>query len=867
MTKNLFSSLVALVLMVFSINTFAQGYTPIRGMGIEAKAVNTGGICLACYNGSLSPVIDADLNNSASMGSFAGLAGGNGISVKNTVETYPAGTITGFNIDTGISIITAEFLSSLTIATYKDGVLQESSTSSTLVSVPAFGGTKNRIFLHFKSTKAFNEVRIAQTRLLSVWSAMNVYYAFAFSPDKMINENNAVCDDIIAGSGVDNNVSGSSQFIAPLSMVNNKERISDGDKNSYGTITMPVGILGSFSIGLLDKDQVYPAGNRAGFVISPDDEGKLLSAEFLKNITVETYLFGQLQDSKTLSDGGGLINIKVLGFGRGKQKVSLTTTKPFNEIRLKVSQTFGANLGTLKVYYAFEEPVSCDCDDKIQTSGSAIQGNVLSGSSWTSGQGLFGLVFSKMLDTNRIVDNNTTNYGSTYIPAASLFSIFSSYVTVQSNTTLPKNTFAGFTLEKSANLIGVSILQNITVALYNNNTFTESFTGTGSLFSGNFFTSDSNKFWVGGKATKPFNRIKIIFASGTGLRFPQEYKIFNAFASLDDDNDGVPNCYDQCPNGDDSIDTNGNGIPDCAEGAPCVQSDKSDNVDSDNDGIKDACDGDSDNDGIPDSIEDGNKNGKYVDDDFEGDTNLVTTLGDGIPNYLDLDSDNDGILDLHESGIPMSIIQQIDADMNGVIDAGVADLNKNGIADLIEDSTKPNGMKYPIADTDGDGIPDFLDIKSNNSLFDLYAIGKSNLDEFGGGFVSRSTDFDADGIMNSVDTKQDVKGAPGSPMSPYAVQAINATSRIIASPSAMAEVAQDVKIYPNPVKAGEVLNLQSANSKEHTNYVIYSAQGQVVKSGNFTGTSTIDTSSLVTGVYIIKVETISTVKSYKVIVK
>jgi hypothetical protein len=40
-------------------------------------------------------------------------------------------------------------------------------------------------------------------------------------------------------------------------------------------------------------------------------------------------------------------------------------------------------------------------------------------------------------------------------------------------------------------------------------------------------------------------------------------------------------------------------------------------------------------------IEDFNNNGKFEDDDSEGNILIVPVLGDGISNYLDLDSDND----------------------------------------------------------------------------------------------------------------------------------------------------------------------------------------------------------------------------------
>lgn len=864
MTKKLFERLSAMLMaFLMSATVFSQqGYEPIRGLGVEAKPVNNSGICLACYNGSMNAVVDADLNNNVNLGNFISVVSGNGISVKNNNAVYPAGYITGFNVDLGTSFFTLDLLSSLKISTYKNGVLQESTTSGTLLSVPAFGGSKNRVFLHLKTTKDFNEVRLYQTNVMSLFSALNVYYAFAFDPAKVPVDNNGICDDIIAGSGVDGNISASSSFIAPLSSVQNRERIGDGDKNSYGSVVLPAGILGSYSVGVLDKNQVYPAGNRAGFVIAPDDEGKLVSAEFLKNITIETYLYGQLQDSKTLLDGGGLINIKVLGFGTGKQKVTLTTTKPFNEVRLKITQTAGINFGALKVYYAFEEPLTCECDDKIQTSGSAITGNIVTGNNWTSGPGFLGIIVAKLTNPEAIVDNNPSNYATATVPAASLFSIFSAYATVSTSTMLPANTYAGFTLEKAGNLIGISVLENITVTFYNGTTVTETFTGAGSLFSGNFFTVDSNKFYVGGKSTKPFNRMKITFNSGSALRIPQSYNIYNAFASRDDDNDGVPNCFDQCPNGNDSIDNNGNGIPDCAEGCTAV-SDKSPVLDTDGDGIVDACDLDSDNDGIPDSIEDADANGKYEDDDTEGDILLVSVLGDSVPNYRDLDSDNDGILDLFEAGIPVSVIDQIDADHNGVIDANIA-VGQNGIADILETSPDSGVMKYPIKNTDGDDKPDFLDLTSNGSDYDLYAIGKSDLDDLGGGFISRINDQDKDGIQAVVDTDLVKRGAPDSPLSPYALQAKNAQMKgSKALDAVITAAADDVKIYPNPVRSGESLTIRS---QQQGTYSLFSAQGQLIKSGQFKGNVEI-TNALPAGLYIIKIETQSAVKSYKVLVK
>lgn len=193
--------------------------------------------------------------------------------------------------------------------------------------------------------------------------------------------------------------------------------------------------------------------------------------------------------------------------------------------------------------------------------------------------------------------------------------------------------------------------------------------------------------------------------------------------------------------------------------------DKSLTLDTDGDGIPNYCDLDSDNDGIPDAWENINQNSFYEDDDTDGDYAFVGVLGDGVASYLDLDSDNDGILDLHESGIPLSIINLIDTDMNGIIDASIA-VGVNGIADVLETFPDSGVLIYTLADSDGDGIYDFIDLTSNGSDYDMYAVGYSAYDMYGGGFFNYVSDPDVDGIMSS-DTDVAQRGSPNSPVSPY----------------------------------------------------------------------------------------------------
>ncbi|AXT19420.1 DUF11 domain-containing protein [Flavobacteriaceae bacterium AU392] len=144
-------------------------------------------------------------------------------------------------------------------------------------------------------------------------------------------------------------------------------------------------------------------------------------------------------------------------------------------------------------------------------------------------------------------------------------------------------------------------------------------------------------------------------------------------------------------------------------------------LDDDNDGITDLVesggndpDGDEDNDGIPnyrDNSDDGNGGlggtTDYTDTNNDGIPDVYDLDGDGVPNHLDLDSDNDGIYDVVEIGNDI-----LDGNDDGQIDGVVG---ANGIPDAAEDSgIDGNGVSGNPIDTDGDAIPNHLDVDSDN---------------------------------------------------------------------------------------------------------------------------------------------------------
>jgi large repetitive protein len=200
------------------------------------------------------------------------------------------------------------------------------------------------------------------------------------------------------------------------------------------------------------------------------------------------------------------------------------------------------------------------------------------------------------------------------------------------------------------------------------------------------------------------------------------------FRDLDSDGDGINDVVEKGYSSldansdgriDDLVDLDDDGIADVVDAA---LNQFGAGFDFDGDSVVDAVDLDDDNDGIPDSAE------------GTGDSD-----GDGIPNSQDRDSDNDGLTDTIEGP------RGADANYDGVID-NMVDSNGNGLADSVERA--PPALS--LADTDGDGQPNFLDIDSDgDGLYDI--IEGNGVDTDNDGRVDTLLDADVDGMADSVD--------------------------------------------------------------------------------------------------------------------
>lgn len=204
-------------------------------------------------------------------------------------------------------------------------------------------------------------------------------------------------------------------------------------------------------------------------------------------------------------------------------------------------------------------------------------------------------------------------------------------------------------------------------------------------------------------------------------------------------------------------------------------------VDTDGDGIADIADIDDENDGIPDIEEAGfkaysNKKGTFdmtnpalwkdanhngLNDYIEamianGTYVLPDTDNDLVPNYLDYDSDNDSVFDVDEAGLLNG-----DGDINGDGVGDGLDADGDGLLDLFDNYVGFGTVGRPYAqDTDNNGIPDYMQLKSDGITFDISKTLYANLDANNDGIIDGSGDNDRDGITDTFDTNNTIKGSP-----------------------------------------------------------------------------------------------------------
>lgn len=372
-------------------------------------------------------------------------------------------------------------------------------------------------------------------------------------------ENNQICMDPIVGRGP--YINAVNTGLCLLCNAASGANIIDGNLTNFATLTTGVSVLGGgSSVSIKDSLQYYPAGNAVGFVIKYN--GNLLSAAILNQLQIRTYRNGVLRETAIFNSGTGLLSASVLANDSGKQLLKFTTTQDFDEVQLFAPSALTA-LTSIDVYYAFEGPASCPTDCVNALVGADISGAPASGSiplitfPITVPCIALGSVISNI---GNLTDGDTTNFASINI-LLGLSCAF--YIDVPLSSTISNNPFVGFMVRTGGGLLDATVLGDLQVETYlgSSTTPVETFSGL-SLVSAGVLNGSTSLTQIGGKASFPFDRVRIRAGSLASLAY--NLSVFYAFTKTDTDGDGVYDCLDKCT-GNDLLDTDGDGIPNACD--------------------------------------------------------------------------------------------------------------------------------------------------------------------------------------------------------------------------------------------------------------------------------------------------------------
>lgn len=337
-------------------NTPTSMVTPDHPVFINS--INTGIeslVCVGCNVNNASNLINADLEDYASIILTAGVIAEGSISVKNGISQYSNNEYVGFEIQ-NVALTDVTALQYISVKTYLDGVLQESVGGIDLIaSVGTFLlNITGRVNVGFVTTMPFDEVQLSVTGVLSVdLGETRVYNSIIqeFCPVEL------TCDETYFLSNpefpviINADRTGLFGLACAACDIEDVENVISPDESDYSTIEVVAGVGAVASISVLDALTIYPEGSAAGFVIQ--DMNALAEVDLFASLTICTYLDGNLQECQS---GNNLLGVVLLSNliapSSDVYNVGFISTLPYDEVQITVGSLVSV-LNVIRVYGAF----------------------------------------------------------------------------------------------------------------------------------------------------------------------------------------------------------------------------------------------------------------------------------------------------------------------------------------------------------------------------------------------------------------------------------------------------------------------------------------------------------------------------------
>ena len=351
--------------------TSPEKMTALVGSGCVINQIDKSLIDVFGQESSLSNLLDTNIDNYASLSGLANIDVGYHqiISVKDVEHEYAGGVETGFvmqSVSDGTNLLTADVLKLFVIETYFDGEKQESSVYDdatgglldlNLITIAEDGKTRVSI----RTTKPFDEVRLAVAGVnVEAFSQLRLYYAYVGA-----NEMHPITQTLYypeaSVHGHQTTGLASSWTSAVWNWPNQKEKLVGKDSETDGVGFGTLGSLLTEPRVTIDAGKTIPVNTEVGFVI---ESGSVLAINLLENTVLTTYDADDNEvESKTI--------VSVLGLSAlsgGKTTVSLVTTKPCQQIKIKFGG-LNIDVGGTKIYHAYTRDASVfvkeQCDLKL----------------------------------------------------------------------------------------------------------------------------------------------------------------------------------------------------------------------------------------------------------------------------------------------------------------------------------------------------------------------------------------------------------------------------------------------------------------------------------------------------------------------
>lgn len=463
-------------------------------------------------------VIDNLPNNSAS--ALFLVAGSAWLEVQDNdaigAHAYPGGSYVAFDIAESGALVGSTFK----IITYLNGLPQDSTVSSAIVSIDL--GGRYRFGFYTSAGKAFNKVRIQYSAIGA--GTVNVYQLlvqkFIAGPTLQCNQNNKLRLPQFPMS-VASAVSG-----ITLGNILNLDNVINADSTDYASIQMILSLAATANVSVKDRVTThhYPGGTFVGFEI---ENNNLIDLNIGDRLQLRTYHNGVLQDSAI--GGALLLSLNLLSSSQ-KQIVGFVTHLPVDEVRFTLAKPLGLNFGTTRVYSCIMKQFCTGsplpCNKNVSLTSPAYPVTVKSSIAGGANVG----IGSEISNTDALISSDTSDFaeiGLTVSVGAQAYLSVTDHITDYSD---PNGTYVGFEIEND-NLLDVSIAEYLSIQTYHNGIAKDTVAGIGALI-GASILSNGSKQLIGFVTHNPVDEIRLVFHQplGVSLGMTKVYKaVFRKF--------------------------------------------------------------------------------------------------------------------------------------------------------------------------------------------------------------------------------------------------------------------------------------------------------------------------------------------------